>query len=161
MRSAQALSPRLRLRRRAALLACAAAGVVLLASCGSQSSEPSYAYVDDSRDQIRLLWQQIRDWRVEGGMGADPQTHVIRATDNHPVRALRVCPAAPETDRCQDVCDLKDAICDNAERICEISREIGDDPWSAEKCSSAKASCKEARERCCRCTAGESPQNAL
>jgi hypothetical protein len=144
-------------------LLCAAlfAGIACaLGSCATRAAEPTYAEVDKSRDEIRALWLQIRDWRVEGGMGADPQSHVIRATDSYPVRALRVCPAAPETERCQDVCDLKDAICDHAERICELSREIGDDPWSAEKCASAKASCKEARERCCRCTAEESAHAA-
>lgn len=141
----------------AVLAVCAAAGAAP-AGCAKKRSEPSYAYVDASRDEIRDLSAQIRDWRIEEGMGPEPQTHVIRATDSDSVSALRVCPAAPETDRCRDVCDLKDAICDNAERICDIAREIGNDPWSAEKCSSAKASCKEARERCCRCTAEESAQ---
>lgn len=138
-----------------ALLAAAVAAGALVPSCTSRSQEPSYAYVDASRDEIRALWRQIRDWRVEGGLEPDPQSHVIRATDSHAVGALRACPATPETDRCRDVCDLKDAICDNAERICELAREVGNDPWSAEKCASAKASCKEARERCCRCIAEE------
>ena len=137
----------------------AIAGAVLgaaLASCASQPREPSYAYVDARRDDIRDLWMQIRQWRVEGGMAADPRAHVIRTAGSASVGTLRVCPADPETDRCRDVCNLKDAICDNAERICGIAEEIGNDPWSAEKCASAKASCKEARERCCRCASEQS-----
>lgn len=144
----------------AAYVAAAIAVGTLATSCATRSPEPSYAQVDASRDEIRTLWHQIRNWRVEGGMGADPQSHVIRATDSYTVRALRVCPAVPESDRCRDVCNLKDAICDNAARICGLSDEIGNDPWSAEKCSSAKASCKEARERCCRCTAEENAHAA-
>ena len=132
-----------------------------LAGCGSATPpEPSHDEVADGRQEIRELSLQIRDWRARGGMEPAPQSHVIRATHSESVHALRACPTAPETDRCQDVCALKDAICDNAERICGIARAIGNDPWSAKRCKSAKASCKEASERCCACIADENRRHA-
>lgn len=147
-------------RARRAMCASAALAIAVLASgCGARdsASEPSYEDVDEGRASIQELWQEIREWRVEGGMEPHPQTHVMRATESHSVSALRACPTAPQTGRCRDVCNLKDAICDNAERICRIARAIGNDPWSAQRCSGAKASCKEARERCCGCVAEEPP----
>lgn len=150
-------SPRPRCGRAATAAVFALAIASITAACGlrGSSGEPSYEDIDESREEIRQLWREIREWRVSGGMDADPQTHAMRATDRHTVDALRSCPARPETDRCRDVCDLKDAICDNAERICRIARRIGNDPWSEERCSRAKASCREARERCCECIAEE------
>ena len=57
--------------------------------------------------------------------------------------------------RCADVCELGSAICENAEDICAIAAELGDDAWAKDKCDSAKASCREAQERCCQCNKDE------
>jgi hypothetical protein len=55
---------------------------------------------------------------------------------------------------CDDVCNLADAICDNAEAICTIAGELGkDDDFAQDKCSSAKGSCREAKQKCCGCSA--------
>ena len=61
---------------------------------------------------------------------------------------------------CDDVCSLADAICDNAEAICTIADELGkDDDFAQDKCTSAKASCREAKQKCCGCSS-ENPVNA-
>ena len=105
-------------------------------------------------DQIEELWMQIRDWRVHAGMGTEPsqQTMVqIRGMSARTVRKNAMCPTQPKSDTCDDVCDLADAICDNADSICSLADEIPDDSWARDKCTSAKASCREAKERCCAC----------
>jgi hypothetical protein len=63
----------------------------------------------------------------------------------------------PPIPRCTDVCELGTAICDNAEDICAIAAELGDDAWARDKCDSAKASCREAQEGCCECHRREAP----
>lgn len=81
-------------------------------------------------------------------------------TRTTPVSALRrVCEPPPEpSPSCTDVCNLAEAICDNAGDICRIADELADDYWAKEKCRSAKASCKEAKEHCCGCE-GENGHN--
>ena len=59
-------------------------------------------------------------------------------------------PAEP-TNTCNDVCTIAENICENAAAICRISDELENDRWADEKCASAKASCKEAKETCCGC----------
>jgi hypothetical protein len=114
---------------------------------------------DMNKQEIAGLWMQIRDWRVEMGLRVEPDTTAIPAARRQPVQVLRVCPEHPnpETATCRDTCNIADAICDNAERICDIAEELEGDAWAAEKCESAKASCKEATERCCDCLAVEAP----
>lgn len=143
-------------------IAVAVIGALLggaVASCArARSPRASYEQIDARKDDIRDLWMQIRGWRVEIGMSPDPDRHLVQMVRPRSVSDLRVCPSEPHTRTCQDVCNLKDAICDNAARICHIADELGDDSWADEKCASAKASCKEARQRCCRCAASEPPK---
>jgi hypothetical protein len=114
---------------------------------------------DMNKQEIAALWMQIRDWRLEMGLRVEPDTTAIPAVRRQPVQKLRVCPEHPnpETATCRDTCNIADAICDNAERICDIAGQLDGDAWAAEKCESAKASCKEATERCCDCLAAEAP----
>jgi hypothetical protein len=112
---------------------------------------------DREKDDISELWMQIRGWRVEMGMGAEPRGNAIQQSVHVPIKKLRLCEQNPKvkTDKCMDVCKLADAICDNAEQICRIASELHDDPWANDKCNSAKASCKEATGQCCECAAKE------
>lgn len=108
---------------------------------------------------ITNLWTQIRGWRREAGLGLDPMPATLNQIQNQTVKeAERVCAEGhAEPKQCADVCSLATAICDNAETICSIADELGkDDAFAQEKCSSAKASCKEAKQRCCNCS--EEPQ---
>lgn len=53
---------------------------------------------------------------------------------------------------CTDTCKLSDSICDSAVKICTIAKELGNDAWAAEKCSSGTASCETAQGKCCGCS---------
>lgn len=123
---------------------------VIVACGGAQKVDTGY----DKRDEILTLWTQIRDWRMRAKLPVDPSPGSMHQFAPRPLPdAKNVCPedlVAPKT--CDDVCSLGEAICDNAERICKLADELGkDDRFAQEKCASAKASCGEAKERCCIC----------
>jgi hypothetical protein len=131
-----------------------ALALVLLfaAACGGTRAPKPWPEAQARRNEITVLWAQIRDWRREAGMEVEPEEKAILAMSRMTVSsAAKACvlQRAPRP-ACSDVCDLGDAICDNAESICGIADEL-DDAWAREKCDSAKASCREAQQRCCRC----------
>ena len=125
-----------------------------LAACASQTPMMPTAEVELRKKEVQDYWMQIRDWRVDIGLAADPYSRA-----GHAPAAQRDgrCETTKEasTDTCLDVCNLKDAICDNAESICRISKQLEGDTWAQGKCRSARASCDEARQQCCRCTVKE------
>ena len=126
--------------------------IVIAAACGGRQK------VIDSRPQeILALWTQIRDWRVEKGWGADPAPSTLMQMTKQTVKqAESVCPEGHQVPKtCDDVCGLADAICDNAESICRIAEDLNT-AWAADKCTSAKASCREAQQRCCKCSETDS-----
>jgi hypothetical protein len=88
-------------------------------------------------------------------MDLDPPAQLLQMTRGKSVReAARSCPADHAVPTvCNDVCSLAENICDNAERICTLADELGkDDDFAQQKCTSAKASCREAKQRCCGCS---------
>jgi hypothetical protein len=124
----------------------------LIACGGRQVSGPTHLEKDN---QITALWTQIRDFRRLAGMKLDPtKLDVIQYGDKPANQVAQVCPDdhdVPKT--CSDICSLADAICDNAEAICGIADELGkDDDYAQDKCKSSKASCREAKVRCCGCS---------
>jgi hypothetical protein len=134
-------------------------GVVLglglaLAACAPNGHRvPAWQEHSLKKHEITELWTQIRGWRHEAHMDVEPPPFLIRSLRDKSVRqAAMACPDShvpPKT--CTDICDLADAICDNAENICSIAGEMPDDTWARQKCDSAKASCKEAKQLCCGC----------
>ena len=132
-----------------------AIGVIVVA-CAQQVDQGEWQRRVDKRNVITALWTQIRDWRREAHMGVEPAPQLIFQMRGQAVSAVaRTCPdghQVPTT--CSDVCGLADAICDNAEAICSIATELGNDDFAVEKCNSAKASCREAKQRCCNCSGG-------
>jgi hypothetical protein len=58
-----------------------------------------------------------------------------------------------QSQRCKDVCTVSTSICNNQQKICDLARQLPGDDWAANKCESARASCKAARDSCCTCTA--------
>jgi hypothetical protein len=149
----------------AVVAACAQALAPARHRQAAAATEPEAAVAgaaagDPRRYEIMELWGQIRTWRKDSGWAVEPAIPL-----NHPfilhktVKDIRVCPSDPEPDPddaiCQDTCRLKDAICDNADSICRIAGDLDGDAWADEKCQSAKASCKEATEKCCECAASE------
>ena len=118
--------------------------------CGGTKGIPSF----DKRNEISNLWTQIRGWRHEAKMDLDPPVMVLQVVRGQTARdAARVCKAnRTEPATCSDICSIADAICDNAEAICGLADELGkNDSFAQEKCTSAKASCREAKQRCCGC----------
>jgi hypothetical protein len=57
------------------------------------------------------------------------------------------------SDRCTEACSLSTSICRNQQRICDLAGQLPGDDWAANKCESARASCKAAHESCCSCVA--------
>jgi hypothetical protein len=59
-------------------------------------------------------------------------------------------PAATPT--CTDSCKLKDSICTNAGKICQLAADLGgNDAYANGKCNTGSASCEAAKKRCCSC----------
>ncbi len=136
---------------RAALLGA----IVLLAGCPGPAKGPSTSEIRiQKQNQITALWTQIRGFRHEAGMDLDPSPMLISQPPKTVMDAKRVCPdnhKVPAT--CNDICSLADAICDNAEAICGLADELGkQDDFAQGKCTSSKASCREAKQRCCGCS---------
>jgi hypothetical protein len=129
----------------AAALACGLAAGMLL---GCPKAPPS---TSSQKNEITALWTQIRDWRLEAGLAVEPAAGDIARAPKTVGHARAICRPNPSTTQCGDVCDLADAICDNAERICDLAQELDGDSWANGKCTSAKTSCREAKQRCCSC----------
>jgi hypothetical protein len=147
---------------------------IAIAACAARSSAPQSAagpdadmgraQLDPDKQAILDKWNEIGNWREGKGLIRDPLKALsridVQAIQKSPVSKIRQCPddeSPPQTEVCDDVCNLKKDICDNAETICDIADKLGDDAWAREKCDSAKASCKEATEKCCGCLADEKP----
>lgn len=139
------------------LLGILLAGFVL-ACAGSHSGRlppPAWEVRMAKIGLVNDLWVQIRDLRREAGMQVDPPDPLERQFRRQSVAVAKAaCPDEQATaPTCTDICVLAEHICDNAETICKIADELGKDDPSQEKCTSAKASCREARQRCCNCNA--------
>jgi hypothetical protein len=121
-------------------------------ACGGQQRP------EDTRPaEILTLWSEIRKFRVDAGMGVEPHpTTMMQMTKQTVKQAESVCPEGHQVPKsCDDVCSLADAICDNAESICKIADDLAT-AWAHDKCTSAKASCREAKQRCCQCSETDS-----
>lgn len=108
----------------------------------------------EKRQEILSRWMEIRQWRHERGWDVDPPNQLMQYARGRSVSDLKnVCPDGMRTPRtCGDVCTLSDDICTNADEICRLADELGkDDTFAQEKCTSAKASCRESQQRCCDC----------
>jgi hypothetical protein len=139
-----------------ATLAGIVAGVTIGACMKGPSGPPSWQKNLEKKNEITALWTQIRDWRQEAGMDLDPASKTILQVERRTAKKVareRLCPAKPPPAACDDMCGLSEAICENSESICAIAAELAPDDWAEQKCNSAKASCREAKQRCCSCDA--------
>jgi hypothetical protein len=142
------------------------AGVIVgfsIAACMQRSAPgPVWQNHQAEKNEITALSTQIRDWRHEAGLDVEPSDRAVIQVKNMTVRhAKAVCPANYQPPAaCSDVCGLADAICDNAETICGIAADLEGDAWADQKCDSAKASCREAKQRCCACEAPDDDADA-
>jgi hypothetical protein len=128
----------------------------LIVACHTVPAPTVSAY--QKADEITMLWTQIRGWRHDARMDLDPTPASLTAVIGKQVPdAKRACPDGHEVPKtCDDICDIADAICDNAEAICGLAAELGKaNTWAQDKCTSAKASCRESKQRCCDCSGGK------
>jgi hypothetical protein len=129
----------------------------VLAACASSAQQMPQAEIDLRRKEIQDYWMQIREWRVELKLPPDPGIDRVgsEVAQQDSRRCVLHSKKQPATERCQDVCTLKEAICDNKDSICRISHQLGDDTWAQRKCDSATKSCEDASQRCCQCVVKE------
>jgi hypothetical protein len=137
-------------------LALAALACAVAVAC-ARHSPPTATWEARMRkaDLVNELWVQIRDWRRKAALELDPpSTLAVMFRDKSVSAAKAVCPDAQATaPTCEEMCSLAESICDNAETICQIADELGKDDPAQDTCASAKASCREAKQRCCNCNA--------
>jgi len=130
--------------------------VVAVAACGGAQQPSALDHRLELENRVTVLWSQIREFRRDAQMPLDPPRSSVFQFHSRTVQeAARVCSDGHEVPpRCNDVCSIADNICDNAEAICNIADELGKgDEYAQDKCASAKASCREAKQRCCACSA--------
>lgn len=136
----------------AIVVACSTRGSSVAPPQGPPPEDPAWLM----RNDITALWTQIRAFRKEAGMDLDPlPANEIAVARMSVQQAKRVCPeghAVPNA--CGDVCSLAEAICDNADAICGLADDLAKllgrpDKYALDKCTNAKASCREAKQRCC------------
>ncbi|HEY5920463.1 MAG TPA: hypothetical protein VIV11_02275 [Kofleriaceae bacterium] len=132
-------------RRSRRLLAALPLAALLLAAC-VREAKPTRTASDD----IISLWAQIRAWRAEAGLALDPTCVQLVGFAPAGSSTVRDCSHVPSRTALTrgDTCSLGDAICDNAETICTLAGELGDNMWAQDKCVSAKASCREIKSQC-------------
>jgi len=136
---------------KALLIASAIALIVVNACGGQQHPQPN----EVKRNEILGYWMQIRDWRHEAHMDLEPSPLTLNQIRFKTVKdAEKVCVENHKVpEKCGDICLLATDICDNAESICTIADELGkDDDFAQGKCTDAKASCHEAKQKCCGCS---------
>jgi hypothetical protein len=139
-----------------ALLIASAIALIVMQACGG----PQKPSGTDERTQIIALWTQIRDYRRQLHMELDPSPMTMNQIRFQNVKdAEKVCVENHKVPKvCDDVCSLSDAICDNAESICTLADKLGkDDDFAQTKCVDAKASCREAKQKCCKCSSDVEP----
>lgn len=127
---------------------------LVIAACATKEGPMLTKEVRSAKqNDIENLWIQIRSWRHDAHMDLDPPATMLQYVRNMTARqAAESCPDSHvPPSSCNDICDLADDICENAESICGIADEMPSDLWARDKCNSAKASCKEAKQQCCKC----------
>ena len=136
------------------------AAIVAGGACGGAQPPRDWGEKLAKDNEITQLSLEIRSMRREAKMEIEPTRVDLFSVRDQPVRVVRaVCPESHEVPQtCNSICDLATAICDNAESICTIASELGSsDTYAQDKCSSAKASCREATQRCCGCSKAPPP----
>lgn len=150
-------------------LAALAAGVAIatIAACGGAKSAKSPASVaspgadggvpgvalGSPKDRIVALEQKISADMAKLALPQPPSPAVVPTMEQLSVKPSEDPQCKPaKTQVCTDSCMLADSICDNAKLICEIAKELGNDAWANDKCTSGNASCEAAHDKCCGCS---------
>ncbi len=121
---------------------------------------PATLLGDDPRSQIQALDDRIKLGRTQLQLPA-----IVASTDENPNNSTTnpmatmstTVPPLPQSCRqslkplCTDSCTLGASICDDAGKLCELTKQLQPDAWADAKCSGAKQSCDAATKRCCEC----------
>jgi len=121
-------------------------------------SDGAGSVMADPRGQIRTLDDHIDQQLGQMGLSPPSDGAVAEAMTSNRTWAFPAggvadsCPAKPSGQQCDDVCTLADGICDDAQKICNLSDQLDGDAWAVQKCESGKLSCQQAKDRCCGCS---------
>ena len=141
---------------------CALASACGAASPKASRSAPAVPMVQDAggdpHAQIDALDRQITDEMARAHVSPPATATCTGATCATAMSQPFATPVAtaPEcrpakTDTCTSACTLSTAICSNQQKICDLAKQLVGDDWAANKCESAKASCRAAHDSCCSC----------
>jgi hypothetical protein len=135
----------------AAVVACSSKQTVsptapVVTSAGMSSQRTRIDELDKKIDEAFAVWNTPRPPAPPSQPDMLP---AVASTQAKPSADPACKPGSGET--CSDTCTLADSICDNANDICKIAAELGDDAYAKGKCASGQASCKAAHDRCCGC----------
>jgi hypothetical protein len=152
-----------------AVMACGALVAVALACGGARPKAPSAPSAQSTEDpraqggpraEIEALDREIANDIAKAHI-APPQAApcsgaACAAAMSAPfvtptTTDLQCRPAAAQ--RCTDLCTISTSICNNQQKICDLAKQLPGDDWAANKCESARASCKASNESCCTCLA--------
>ena len=126
----------------------------------SEADAPLPLLPADPRAQIQALDDRIARSRAQLQL-SDPIVTIAGAAPANPMADSSTdgttVPPLPQACRqslrplCTDNCTLGAAICDDAGKLCELSKQLQPDAWAETKCNGAKQSCDAAIKRCCEC----------
>lgn len=134
------------------VVACAAGGRAKTAA--PESSAAASPMPASPREQIEQLDAAIEASRTELQLDA-PTESQIQSAPAQPMGAMpssddpKCRPAKTET--CTTSCTLSDSICSNADKICNLAKDMVGDAWAANKCAKANTTCEASRAKCCGC----------
>lgn len=125
-------------------------------------AEPSAAGASTPESEIKLLDEQISDDMAKLSLARPPAPPLActGADCTQQLSGAAVAAAQPQppeckpgkSETCSQACTIKDSICKNAARICQLAIDLGgNDAYANDKCSSGNASCEAAKQRCCGC----------
>jgi len=141
---------------------------IALAGCGAASKQastgaPPRAPVmagprEGPHDEIDRLDQQIATAMAKDQLPMPPEAACTGAACAQAMEAIPQplaltdpqCKPA-KSDACGTSCDLSGSICKNADRICDLAKDLAGDDWAAQKCKSARQSCADSNKKCCTC----------
>jgi hypothetical protein len=135
--------------------------LVLCAACAAQkqpvvpagrSAPPPSS---DPHAEIERLSQQIDAQRSQMQLPAPtpapPETHTPVPMTQAPSWKTDTQCHPGQSQTCADTCVVSDSICGNAKQICDIAATLANDTWAAQKCDEGKATCDQAKQKCCAC----------
>lgn len=115
-------------------------------------------WVHPKGDIVTRRWDQTvptPDWK-----SSDSASPVQETKPTAPIPEVSPTPPdrnPPSDEACMEIQRLSDAICENANRICRIANELGDDEAAQASCQRAQRSCKDAQERAGTCSSPLTP----